>query len=112
MTASVLTAFALSFFGGPLLCALLLRVRSTLIVLFALATVVVGSMAIALWVETGAPLLSLALMWVGWVSACAMVGHAFLRRLAGPRIRRWITVVTILATTLPWFGLATARLMG
>ena len=40
-----------------------------------------------------------------------MVGHALYRRLEGRRARRWITVIAILATTLPWFGLATARLM-
>lgn len=112
MQPSVLAAFALSFVVGPALCALLLRLPSRLRVLLALAAGVVLPMAVALVLELRAPLTSLALMWIGWVCACAMVGHALFRRLSGRRQRRWITLAAILATTLPWFGLATAQMVG
>lgn len=111
MTGIVLAAFVISFVVGPVLCAVFLKLPSTVVVLVSMAALVVAPMAVALWLETRAPIASLTLMWLGWVAACAMVGHAFLRRLDGPRLRRWITVTAILSTTLPWFGLATARLM-
>ncbi len=111
MTWPVVGAFLVTFVAGPLLCAGLLRLPSTLRVLAGLAMAVVVGMGAALWLEPRAPLPSRLRRWAGWVTAVAMVGHALYRRLEGRRARRWITVIAILATTLPWFGLATARLM-
>jgi hypothetical protein len=110
MTQAAVIGFAVSFVAGPVLCALLLRLRSSVAVLLALAAGVLVSMACALWLEARAPLTALALMWLGWILALAMVGHALYRR-ATPGTRRWITLGAILATPLPWFGLAAAQLM-
>lgn len=112
MSSSVIIAFVMTFGAGPLLCAGLLRLPSTLRVLLGLGAVVVVSMGIALWLELRAPLTSLALLWLGWVSAVSMVAHALRRRITSRTARRWLTVIAILATTLPWFGLATAQMMG
>ncbi len=110
MSQAALIAFFVSFVGGPLLCVALLRVPGTVILLLTLAAGVVATMSAALWLEAGNPLTSLTLMWLGWVLAVAMVAHA-LRRRSPRRLHRWITVIAVLATPLPWFGLATARLM-
>ena len=59
----------------------------------------------------GTGLVSLGSLWLAWISAVAMVAMA-LRRLAPTvSVRRWLTIGALLATTLPWFGLATAQLM-
>ncbi|WP_425074276.1 hypothetical protein [Sagittula sp. S175] len=102
----------MSFVVGPALCALLLRMPATLRVLVSLAILEVMMMGAALFLRDRAPAPSLVALWLGWVAACAMIAHALRRRIASPRARRWITVIAILATTLPWFGLATARLIG
>ena len=85
MTWPVVGAFLVTFVADPLLCAGLLRLPSTLRVLAGLAMAVVAGMGAALWLEPRAPLPSLLLLWAGWVTAVAMVGHALYRRLVPPR---------------------------
>lgn len=109
MSAPLLISFLVSFVGGPLLCSALLALPRSLFVLLVLAGAVVVSMTLALRFQGGRPVLSLGLIWLGWVLAVAMVALAVMRR--APQTRRWVTVIALLATTLPWFGLATARLM-
>ncbi|EPX83069.1 hypothetical protein Salmuc_02867 [Salipiger mucosus DSM 16094] len=43
--------------------------------------------------------------------ALALVALALRRRIAASAPRRWIAVAGLLATPLPWFGLAYARMM-
>ena len=105
-----LVAFVVSFVGGPLLCAAFLRMPSSLGMLLGLAAGVALTMAVALWLEDRDPLASLTALWLGWILAVAMVAHALFRRL-GKKARRWVFVVALLATPLPWFGLAAAQMM-
>ncbi len=115
METTTLIAFAATFVGGPALCSILLRLPQRLWVMSGLAIGVAGTSTAAIWLQarTGPAALlgSLAMLWLAWVLAVALLAHAVLRRVSDPAPRRWITVLTLLATTLPWFGLATARMM-
>ena len=93
MASPVIAAFVVTFVGGPLLCALLLRLPATLGTLIALGLLVVVTSTGALTAEGRMPLASLLMMWLGWVAACAMVAHALRRRITALRPRRWITVI-------------------
>lgn len=104
-------AFTVTFVLGPLLCAALLQLPSRLWTLIALALGMVGSTLYALRLMGQDPARALLALWLGWVLAVAMVAVAIRRRITAPRARRWVTVFALLATTLPWFGLATARMM-
>jgi len=110
MSQSALIVFLVSFVGGPLLCAAILRLPRTVTTLLILAAGVVISMSVALWMQSRDPLGSLTLMWIGWVLAVGLTAHAFRRR-AALRWHPWITVIALVMTPLPWFGLATARLL-
>ena len=114
MTQSTLIAFAVCFVGGPVLCALLLRLPGTVWALLTLAVCVVLSVTTALSYRlAGAEghLTSLVLLWLSWVLAIAMVALALRSKIDNPTFRRWTLILALLATTLPWFGLATAQLM-
>ncbi|EIE50220.1 hypothetical protein AL036_12735 [Salipiger aestuarii] len=110
MTAPTLAVFITCFVAAPLLFALLLQFGQSLRVLLSLALSVVVCVVAALLMQAQDRMLSaLALLGLSWVLAIAMVAVTLLRRLSGARPRRWIVLIGILATTLPWFGLATAR---
>ncbi|WP_425101579.1 hypothetical protein [Tropicibacter sp. S64] len=114
MSAMPFFAFVIIFVAGPLLCALLLRLPTRLSLLIGLGLASIVCVMLALMLQSLGPmrmLSSLILLWLAWVLAVAMTGHAVLRRLTAPRARRLVTIVALLSTTLPWFGLATARLM-
>ncbi len=111
MQGPVLIAFALSFIGGPLLCALVLRLPHKLWALVILGAGVVVSVTLALRWQTEQAAQSVVALWLAWVLAVAMVTMALRRRIAAPKTRRLVTILALLATTLPWFGLATARIM-
>ena len=107
MTQSTLIAFAVCFVGGPVLCALLLRLPGTVWALLTLAVCVVLSVTTALSYRlagTEGHLTSLVLLWLSWVLALRS-------KIDNPTFRRWTLILALLATTLPWFGLATAQLM-
>ncbi|MFD2741043.1 hypothetical protein ACFSUD_15775 [Sulfitobacter aestuarii] len=57
-------------------------------------------------------LLVLALLWLGWIALLGFVAQILRHRDAGRRMRRWTGVIGALGTTMPWFGLATARMLG
>ncbi|MDJ0822024.1 MAG: hypothetical protein QNJ09_09495 [Paracoccaceae bacterium] len=115
METNTLIAFVVNFAGGPALCALLLRLPTRLWVLILLALGVIAAAAVAIWLQprTGPTSLmgSLLTLWLAWVLAVALMAQALRRRIAHPVPRRWVTIIALLATTLPWFGLATARMM-
>lgn len=113
MTQPVIIAFLVTFVAGPALCALLLRLPSRVwsLGLLAIGVTVSGLGALRLQI-TGAPAhVSLLLLWLAWVLGVAMMALALRTRIRNYRARRWLSVLALLATTLPWFGLATARLM-
>lgn len=110
MTTPTLAVFISCFVAAPLLFALLLQFGQSLKLLLALALSVVACIVGALLMQAQDWMLSaLALLGLSWVLAIAMVAVTLLRRISGARPRRWIVVIGILATTLPWFGFATAR---
>ena len=113
MSPAVVLAFLTAFVAGPALCAALLRLPARAPVLALLAGgVAVSSLAALRWQALGdPPLIPLGLFWLGWVLAISMVAIAVRDRLIDPEARRWTTVLALLSTTLPWFGLATARTM-
>ncbi len=111
MSAATFIAFALCFVAGPLLYALLLRLGGGLTALLALALAVVASALLALVLQPVAPAPSLVRMWLGWVLAVTMVALALRRQLTAAAPRRAIAILGLCATPLPWFGLATARMM-
>ncbi len=107
-------AFVVTFIGGPLICALILRLPAKPPTLIVLGVGVVGAVMLALRMQQmGADWAvgSLVALWLAWVLAVGMVALAVRRHMTGPRASRWLTVIALLTTTLPWFGLATARLM-
>jgi hypothetical protein len=113
MSPAVLLAFLTAFVAGPALCAALLRLpaRAPVLALMA-AGVSASSLAALRWQAFGEQaLIPLGLFWLGWVLAISMVAIAVRDRLIESGARRWTTVLALLSTTLPWFGLATARTM-
>ncbi len=114
MTQTTFLAFVATFVVGPLLCAAAMALPGRLAPLIGLAIGVVAAVTLALrWQLQGGPaqLWSLVALWLAWVLAVAMVARALQSRLDTPRARRILTILALLATTLPWFGLATARMM-
>ena len=111
MSSAAFIAFALCFVAGPLAYALLLRLVAGLTARLALALAVVASALLALVLQPSAPASSLALMWFAWVLAVAMMALTLRRHVTAPAPRRAIAVLGLCATPLPWFGLATARMM-
>ncbi|MHA6326946.1 hypothetical protein [Roseivivax sp. CAU 1753] len=111
MTSPILMAFAISFAVGPLLFLALTAPAATTPLLAALA---VGTLAMALLGTTlspAAPLVGLACLWLAWISAVAFVTHTVRRIWDRTGDRGWIRVTGALATTVPWFGLATAQML-
>lgn len=107
----VLTAFLVAFAGGPMLAALLLRLPARVPVLIGFSSAVILTMGIAAFLQGRSALGSLIALWLGWVLAVVMVALAVRRRLPGPRTHRWTAIGAVLASALPWFGLATAQMM-
>ncbi|QFS84572.1 hypothetical protein FIU97_17575 [Roseivivax sp. THAF40] len=111
MMPPLLIAFVLSFAVGPLLFLLLIQPDPTKPLLAALA---IGALAAALLGASlfdRSPLSGLAAVWLGWVSAVAFIAHAARRMMHRPRTDLATRVAGSLATTIPWFGLATAQML-
>lgn len=114
MTQSALIAFAACFIGGPLICAVLLRLPERIWALLVLAVAVVLSVTMALsyrLADVDSHATSLVLLWLAWVLAVSMVALALRSKISNRKARRWVLILALLATTLPWFGLATAQMM-
>ena len=52
------------------------------------------------------------LIWFAWVCVLAFGAQALRRADPGKRMRRWSGVIGALGTTVPWFGLASANMVG
>ncbi|MFZ5963159.1 hypothetical protein ACOXXX_09430 [Thalassococcus sp. BH17M4-6] len=111
MSGPFLLAFAASFVIGPVTYATLLRAtpRGTAFGLLAAGTVAAVLGAFAL--RQPAPVASLACLWFAWVLAITLFVLALRRRLGTSPAWRPSFVTGLLATTLPWFGLATAQMV-
>ena len=111
MTPPVLIAFAVSFAAGPLLYLLMTAADVSPALLIALGR---ATLAVALFgaiLAQNAPILGLACLWLSWVGAVAFVAHTLRRVLGTPLRSPAIRAGGALATTIPWFGLATAQMM-
>ncbi len=114
MELNSLVAFGVTFVVGPVLCAILLQLPAGLKTMLAMGLGLIAAIWAASHYQTASgnsPIEALTAMWLAWVLGVSMVGLALLHRIEHPRIRRGITLTAILATTLPWFGLATAQMM-
>ena len=119
MSWPVILAFVAAFAGGPALYSVLMRLKGGALVTLGIGACVVGFAVLAMWVTrrpdllrpVPGPLAALFSMWLAWVLAIAMTALALRPRFTTPKGRRALYLTGILATTLPWFGLATARLM-
>lgn len=54
---------------------------------------------------------SIALIWLAWIAILAFVAQTLRQHDEHPTMRRWTALIGALATTIPWFGLASARTM-
>ncbi|MGH1411944.1 MAG: hypothetical protein ACRBB0_00530 [Pelagimonas sp.] len=114
MDVNTIIAFAVTFVVGPALCAWLLRLPPRLGTMAVIGLLIGAAIWAAVHFQNTAdsnPFLPLIAMWLAWVLGVGMVGLALLRPFSDPRMRRWITFIALMATTLPWFGLATAQMM-
>lgn len=112
MSRELVIAFVICFLGGPLIFAAILRVGPGVSRAGLLALAIAASVAAGFWLQSlQASLGALACLWLAWVLAVALVVQVLRRRVPITGGQRWITVSGALATTLPWFGLATARMM-
>ncbi|UWR22663.1 hypothetical protein [Sulfitobacter sp. S190] len=114
--------FVLVFIGGPLVFRALTQGRASrsrrgLVAVVALVGAL-GGLGVRygfehlwgrdMWV-TG---IGVALIWMAWIAVLAF-GTLRLRAYDnGARMRRWTAVLGAMGTTIPWFGLASARAIG
>lgn len=106
-----LIGFLVAFVAGPLLVAAILRLPARVRTLVVLAVLVIACSGAAVLLNEKRPLASLVAYWLGWVLAVGLVAQAVRRRMPGPGVRRVTAIVAMMASTLPWFGLATAQMM-
>lgn len=57
-------------------------------------------------------LLSVAVVWLAWVLVLVLLARALRTAYRTPRAHRIIRGLCAMGTTVPWFGFATARMMG
>lgn len=58
-----------------------------------------------------ATVVGIALIWFAWIAILAFVAQSIRQRDRHAVVRRWTAIIGAIATTIPWFGLATARMM-
>jgi len=112
--------FAFVFVVSPLAYVLLLRPRPSRKQFVGLGCIVAGTTAMSFVLryfsdDWGQGILvtiaGIALIWTAWIAILVFVAQSFRQQYPRPAIRRWTTVIGALATTIPWFGLASARMM-
>ena len=50
-------------------------------------------------------------IWVAWIAVIVFLVQRFCQLDNRPLMRRWTAIIGALATTVPWFGLVSARMM-
>ncbi len=111
MTPALITAFVLCFVVGPMIYAIIFRRPLTKALIAALAISVVALLLFSNLFKSTTPSAALLCMWVSWVLAITLVVRALYTRLRTQSTRRWTYIAGMIATTAPWFGLATAKMM-
>lgn len=119
ITVELALAFVVVFCAGPAIYALAMR-RHAPRGWFALVAILIGGLAMAafslravtspIW---GLPpaLVMLGFLWLAWVLVIVFCAQAFLQVAGDRQMARGVYIGGLLATTLPWFGLATARMV-
>jgi high-affinity Fe2+/Pb2+ permease len=118
---SMWLAFAMVFLAGPTAFWVLSKQRATRGYLVALWIITFGLMALAFGLANyGINLaikprfigLSVILsFWMAWITMLSLIMLAVRRKANAPGLHRAAFVVGAMATTLPWFGLYTARMV-
>ncbi|MCR8825157.1 hypothetical protein [Pseudosulfitobacter koreensis] len=116
-----LVLFLIIFGLGPWIFLRLFRLPTTRAVLFGLFAFLVMAIAVSLWLQGVAPVpwganvwatwIGMTLIWAAWIAVLALAALAWRQRDPRPAMRRWIGVIGAMGTTVPWFGLAAARLL-
>ncbi|UOA28591.1 hypothetical protein [Pseudosulfitobacter sp. DSM 107133] len=116
-----LTLFAVVFGLGPWVFLRLMRLTPSTGVLARLALAMVICATASLWLRFLAPVpwgvniwatwLGIGLIWAAWIAVLALVALALRQVDSGRAMRRWTGIMGAIGTTVPWFGLASARLM-
>lgn len=114
----LLALFFLAFVVGPALFFKLLRHNGQMWPL-ALAAVLLAGLGFLLRKGSALPLgsdmaragESILLLWLAWVLLMVLVVRAVRRIYTTPAARRWSRALGAMGTTLPWFGLAAAKMM-
>lgn len=112
--------FGIVFVLGPALFHGLIRPRPSVRQFRALIAIMLGCVALSFvlrfvpapWGASAAQIaLSMVLIWVAWIAILALL----VQRLRGldprPPMHRWSAIFGAIGTTIPWFGLASARMM-
>ncbi|ASM74183.1 MULTISPECIES: hypothetical protein [Roseobacteraceae] len=118
MTVLWLVLFAVVFALGPWVFLQLMRLAPSPVVLVGL---IVMAAATSLWLRFLAPVpwganvwvtwIGIALIWTAWIAMLALAMLAMRQVDPGRTMRRWTGVIGAMGTTVPWFGLAFARLL-
>ena len=112
--------FLLVFVVGPMVFFALIRPTPTWRQFRALIAITAGCLGIGLALRFGTngwgrdPVQTFAgmtLMWAAWIAILALMVQRFRAIDPGDSMRRWTAIIGVLCTTIPWFGLASARLM-
>lgn len=118
--ATLVIIFAMVFVIGPLSYVWFLRLPPSKKQFVGLGCIAVGATGMSFvlrylsagWgVYVTETFAGIALIWIAWISILVFVAQSFRQQYPGAAMRRWTTVIGALATTIPWFGLASARMM-
>lgn len=121
MTVLWLALFVVVFGFGPWVFLRLMRLTPSSTVFARLVAFIVMAAAASMWLRFLAPVpwganiwatgFGMVLIWAAWIAVLALAALALRQADQGPAMRRWTGVIGAMGTTVPWFGLASARLM-
>lgn len=116
-----LALFVVVFGFGPWVFLRLMRLTPSSTVFARLVAFMVMAAAASMWLRFLAPVpwganiwatgVGMGLIWAAWIAVLALAALALRQADQGPAMRRWTGVIGAMGTTVPWFGLASARLM-
>ncbi len=121
MTVLWLALFVVVFGFGPWVFLRLMRLTPSSALSARLVAFMVMAAAASMWLRFLAPVpwganiwatgVGMVLIWAAWIAVLALAAQALRQADQGPAMRRWTAVIGAMGTTVPWFGLASARLM-
>lgn len=112
--------FALVFVVGPLMFFALIQPVPTWRQFRALLAITAGCLCLSLALRFGSgawgrdpvsTFASMTLMWAAWIGILALLVQRFRDYDPSATTRRWSAILGAIGTTIPWFGLASARMM-